>query len=279
MNSRKTEKPLNINKYLYSKYSNYEESYVSNNINILIFSKQTHLFACYRDNLIWNNTTEYLKRLYNTNECHDRVPRITDYYKNYLKFFCMPIFKSLKLNHIIQVYGERKAEIYFKNKYNKSQSELNESTEKDNDRYSTVFNTTIKNNIEQCNIITQSLQELTKRDDSILKILSSLDCNSYRLKKKNNIKIIKRPDVTPGTTASSNNSKMTDLTKKLQTFKQKNSIDKSVMQRNSLYSIYQGNKIFNKPTLNTKLVKNSSMGDIHTQKTFVVKEEKKFKSI
>ena len=80
--------------------------------------------------------------------------------------------------------------------------------------------------------------------------------------------------MTPGTSASSNTSKKTDLSKKLQAFKQKNSIDKSIIQRNSLYSIYQGNKIFNKPTQSTKLVKNSSMGDIHTQKTFVVKKKK-----
>ena len=37
---------------------------------------------------------EYLKRYYNRAESNDRLPKLSEYYKNYHMFFCRPIFRN-----------------------------------------------------------------------------------------------------------------------------------------------------------------------------------------
>jgi hypothetical protein len=213
--------PKTLNQLLYNKYGEITEDYNNLYIDALIYSKQSHIFTCYKDNLIWNYIDEFLKRYYTLPESTERLPRISNYYKNYLKFFCSPIFRHFKLNDLIQSYGDNKAEIYYKKTYSKKKANdiFNEnvgdnsavddgserSTEKKN--FSTLFNTTIKQNIEQ-NILTESCRaeslnfsSVTKYDcytrrsrggDSIEKILANLgvDINGRfinKVTKKNNL--------------------------------------------------------------------------------------------
>ena len=37
--------------------------------------------------------------------------------KNYLQFFCKPTYNNFKFNDLIQNYGEKKAELYYKDHY------------------------------------------------------------------------------------------------------------------------------------------------------------------
>ena len=74
--------------------------------------------------MIYDFIDEFLKRYYTKNESRDRIPKFVNYYKNYLKFFCRPIFRDLELNDIIQSYGEKCAEIYYNDNYGKSKKDF-----------------------------------------------------------------------------------------------------------------------------------------------------------
>jgi hypothetical protein len=195
--------PQNLNKLLYNKYGEIEEDYNNLYLDALIFSKSSHIFTQYKDHLTWNYIDEFLKRYYSNDETKERLPMISNYYKNYLKFFCSPLFRNLKLNDIIQTYGDNKAEVYYKKTYSKKKinnNALNENADQNSNNsssssnnkkgdFSTLFNTTIKQNIDE-NILTESCQDsllnfstvLNKNDfctrrskeDSIEKILANL---------------------------------------------------------------------------------------------------------
>lgn len=138
-------------------------------VNSLIFNKNTHLVAMFKDSMIWDYIDEFFKRFYKKNESYERVPRFASFYKNYLKFFCKPTFANFTVNNLIQEYNEKKAELYynqnFKSKKKDAENEENEENDEiDDDKNSktiskskiekTIFNDSIKENIENNSIIT-----------------------------------------------------------------------------------------------------------------------------
>ena len=68
---------------------------------------------------------EFLRRQYSIQESSERIPKFAIYYKNYLLFFCQPTFSNFAINEIINDYGERRAEIYYKNNYQGGKSNDN----------------------------------------------------------------------------------------------------------------------------------------------------------
>ena len=119
---------------LYSKYMPVftKKKYYNDITDNLICSKSCHLVSCLKESMIYDFIDEFLKRYYTKNESRDRIPKFVNYYKNYLKFFCRPIFRDLELNDIIQSYGEKCAEIYYNDNYEKSK--------KDKDKKKTISN-------------------------------------------------------------------------------------------------------------------------------------------
>ena len=67
-----------------------------------------------------------LKRYYKKDESIERILIYAKYYKNYLQFFCKPTFTDFAINEIINDYGEKKAELYYKNNYQGGKSKENE---------------------------------------------------------------------------------------------------------------------------------------------------------
>ena len=164
----------------------------------LIFNKNTHLVSTFKDYMIWDYIEEFLKRFYKNAESDERVPKFASFYKNYLKFFCIPTFKDIYCNEMIHNYSEKKAELFYNENYrnkkeNKSIQEdygVLEETESDDDdsesRESntnvniekTIFNETVKKKIERYSPINTSMalpesDTKLKPDDSGLLITSS----------------------------------------------------------------------------------------------------------
>ena len=54
---------------------------------------------------------------FNLYDCIEVLPKFYEYYKNYLMFFCKPTFNNFYINETIQDYGEKQAEVYYKNNY------------------------------------------------------------------------------------------------------------------------------------------------------------------
>jgi hypothetical protein len=158
--------PMKINNLLANKYGDITDDYNSLFTDALIYSKNCHIFSLYKEYLIWDFSDEFLKRFYNVHESIERLPKISNYYKNYLKFFCNPFFRDFKKNEIIQSFGDNKAEIYYKNNYGdkkKKQKQehairsLNNSDDSNESKgaVSMLFDTTVRGIIDK-NIITQA---------------------------------------------------------------------------------------------------------------------------
>ena len=104
---------LKIRKYYNctpAKYENYIVEYLLNNVDC-------HLVSIFKEKMLTDYVDEFLRRQYNIEECKERIPKFSVYYKNYLQFFCKPTYNSFKFNDLIQNYGEKKAELYYKDHY------------------------------------------------------------------------------------------------------------------------------------------------------------------
>ena len=118
---------------LYSKYGDIEEDYYLSYSNQIIYNVSSHFNCIYKENQYIENKDEFLKRLYSVHECLDRIPKLSDYYKNYLKFFCRPSFKNYKLGKLLHDFEDKKAEIFYKNNYADSINEIDDKEkEKEN---------------------------------------------------------------------------------------------------------------------------------------------------
>ena len=99
------------------KYKCSPEEYNMLIIDNLINLKENHLVSVFKDNLICANENEFLRGSFNINDCIEVLPKFYDYYRNYLMFFCKPTFNNFYINEAIQEYGEKQAEVYYKNNY------------------------------------------------------------------------------------------------------------------------------------------------------------------
>ena len=95
------------------------DNYMNLIIEVLVFNKNYHLVTVFKDFMILDYVDEFLKRYYRNSESKDRIPRFANFYKNYLKFFCKPIFSDFECNEIIKEHSEKKAELYYNQNFRK----------------------------------------------------------------------------------------------------------------------------------------------------------------
>ena len=69
------------------KYNHMPEKYENNIIDSIIYNDKIHLVSIFKDQLINNDFTEYLKRCYELEECFLRIPKYCEYYFLYSKLF------------------------------------------------------------------------------------------------------------------------------------------------------------------------------------------------
>ena len=171
----------------------------------LIFNKNTHLVSVFKDYMIWDYIEEFLKRFYKGEESNERVPKFASFYKNYLKFFCVPTFKDIFCNENIHNYSEKKAELFYNENY-KSKKEKNsfqedygvleesesdeesETSNANNNIEKTIFNETVKKKIEKYSPINTSMalpesDTKLKPDDSGLLITISNETSLVNIMK------------------------------------------------------------------------------------------------
>ncbi len=73
----------NLNK----KYLTSREYYNVKIINDVIYNENTHIVSVFKDYLIFDDVSEFLKRSYNKQECLQRLPRMYEFYEKYSKVF------------------------------------------------------------------------------------------------------------------------------------------------------------------------------------------------
>ena len=203
--------PTKLLSMLYSKYGDIDEDRDLLYINQIIYNKKTLLNCLFKEYQIIYNYNDFLKRYYHYFECIKRLPKLSDYYKNYYLFFCKPFLKDFKMTKLIQINGNHKAEIFYKNNYESLTKNEDKESEKikENSLYSfdnttnnkTIFDQKIKNIIENSSSkITLSLEGsdinkgnynlFTKRsnDESFIISMSNLFNDKKEIKINNHLR-------------------------------------------------------------------------------------------
>ena len=56
-------------------------------INDVIYNENTHIVSVFKDYLIYDDVSEFLKRMYNKLESVQRLPKMFEFYEKYSKVF------------------------------------------------------------------------------------------------------------------------------------------------------------------------------------------------
>ena len=128
---------------IYSKYGDIEEDLELLYINQLVYDKSSRYNIFFKEFQFYNSEDEYLKRFYKKYESKPRIPKLSEYYKNYHVFFCRPRFKDLIISDLIQSYEDDRAELFYKKNFEDSNSKDEEKSEKhDSNSLSSLDNIT-----------------------------------------------------------------------------------------------------------------------------------------
>ena len=189
--------PVHLLCLLYSKYGDIEEDQNNLYINQILYDKSSHYNVLFKEYEYLDFIDEFLKRFYFIEESFIRIPKLSDYYKNYHNFFCRPTFRNYKICEIMHNYGDIKAEIFYRNNYHTSKNEDkdNESSNKtslsslDNlTNNKTIFDKKTRTILD--NINNNSSNKLTLTLDTSRTLKSNLNLLSKRSKDDSFIKSI-----------------------------------------------------------------------------------------
>ena len=138
-------------KILEAKYNSTPELYLKKKLNIIIQNKKNHFLAYMNDIIIYNNYfKEFLKRTYNYSESKERIPKYVSYYKNYLNFFCRPVFCDSSINKKMVKHMEKIAQIFYNENYADEDSKPKKNKENNNKEIIKIFSSKIFEDIENC---------------------------------------------------------------------------------------------------------------------------------
>ena len=76
-----------VYKYLVTKYSLFDYSFSNVCVNNLVFNERCRIVARFKDYLILDDNTEFLRRFYNKKELKKRLNKIFNFYESYSKIF------------------------------------------------------------------------------------------------------------------------------------------------------------------------------------------------
>lgn len=95
------------------KYLTSKEYYNTKIINDIIYNENTHIVSVFKDYLIFDDVSEFLKRQYEVSESKKRLPKVIEFYETYSKVF--PNYVNLPENKYMFKNIERK-QLYWDSK-------------------------------------------------------------------------------------------------------------------------------------------------------------------
>ena len=122
--------PCKLFSLLYSKYGNIDEDLFLYFSNQLLYNKNSHFNILFKEIEYENKFQENFKKFYKYSETILRLPKLSDYYKNYHLFFCKPNINNFKFLKILRNYEDNKAEIFYKENYSDSTISSTEKNKK-----------------------------------------------------------------------------------------------------------------------------------------------------
>jgi len=95
-----------IKNNLEQKYLTSKEYYNTKIVNDIIYNENTNIVSQFKDFLIFDDVSEFLKRTYKPNEARSRLPKVISFYETYSKVF--PNYVNLPENKFMFKNIERK---------------------------------------------------------------------------------------------------------------------------------------------------------------------------
>ena len=160
----------------YETYKLHSYAYNVKLINDIVYNEKANIVAVFKDFLIYDDSSEFLKRFYKLKESEDRLPKLFDYYENYSKIF--PNYIILPEAKFIYKNIQKKQRLID----TQQMLEMNNGVNKDNSSY--VFDTKIHDsimNISQSFALNHDL--FTKKNNKENSFLALIECieNSEKL--------------------------------------------------------------------------------------------------
>eukprot|EP01022_Parablepharisma_sp_SALTPOND_P018064 TRINITY_DN2933_c0_g1_i1.p1 TRINITY_DN2933_c0_g1~~TRINITY_DN2933_c0_g1_i1.p1 ORF type:complete len:591 (+),score=26.20 TRINITY_DN2933_c0_g1_i1:50-1774(+) len=159
------------------------DAYNAKVVNDIVFDEDTHMVAVFKDYLIYDDTGEFLKRVYDPKESKQRLIKIFDYYENYTKVF--PNYFVLQGNQFMFKNIERK------------QRAIDKQQQKgpvQKEKYSKVFTTGFLKEFEKKSIESDSMLGSVSQYQSYIKHLPSFgNISSITRRNTNTHSIVPEP--------------------------------------------------------------------------------------
>ena len=175
-----------INHFLYTKYSNFENSYQNICINNLLYLSYCHDVAKFKDYLIFDDNTEFLNEFCHKEDLNSRMKYIFNFYSNYIRLFpnylVIPekkfIYKNIRKKQ--KIIDEKNAKI-IENKKNKNNNLVDISSFKKNkwNDYNNLNKnicfdkSSINSSINKFNLFNEADYSINIKSYSMIKIYNS----------------------------------------------------------------------------------------------------------
>ena len=166
------------------KYTTTKRTYNKFIINSIIFDHRIHKVAVFKNNLLWDESSEFLKRFYKKKESKERIPKISEYYEKYTLF--PPVYFGLEgLIVIIMNKWTKKKKNYLE--YVEDHEEDKKKI-KTKESFEPLINSSSLNNITSSNksFISKNTLELTKFENESKKSLMNKNKNDNKNKNHTN---------------------------------------------------------------------------------------------
>ena len=132
-------------------------------INDIVFEEQKKLVSVYRENILWNEETEFLKRFYLFQESIYRIPKISKYYQEYS--FLIPNYSILQPSKPLRKYIIRKVKLLEELEEQENKSTLEENKNYENILDKSLLKSTIISNINSKNDYVETLNSNALHND------------------------------------------------------------------------------------------------------------------
>ena len=274
------------------KIKNKQFSYNNLILESIMFNKNCHIVAIFKDYMILDYVDEFLKRKYTRKESILRIPSFSYFYKNYSKFFCNPTYSDLYFNYLIQDNTEKKARLFYKenyvNKKHNKESKINEGiliypnneesiNNSSNKILKSFFNESIRKKIEKDSPIRNSIvlnesETKLKNDESGLLISFSNENSLIHLMKElNNKNAPKKIDKNSKEKLNNNpDNKLYDISPIVKIKK----ICNELIGQNTFLNNKENNSIEHKLNNNNLIENNNNKKIIHKDNTHLIKLHK-----
>ena len=164
-----------INKYYIiqknlKKYVTTSRKYHTFIINSIIFDQRIHKVAVFKNNLLWDESSEFLKRYYKKRESVERIPKIAEYYEKYTLF--PPVYFGLEglIIIIMNKWTKRKKSyLEYIEDHEEEREERKKHKKKDKSFEPLINSSLINNKTSSKSIMSKNTLDLSKFDNELNK--------------------------------------------------------------------------------------------------------------